>query len=78
MSNKKKNKSTQVERQDILVPINQVCHTDQVNFILNSASFHAPEEHRRMACLPVTSIEPREIVSGIDEGHEVWNSHRKN
>jgi hypothetical protein len=76
MSNKK-NKRTRVERQDISVPINQVCHTDQVNFILNSASFHAPEEHRRMARLPVTSIEPRELVSGMDKGHEVWNSCRK-
>jgi hypothetical protein len=73
----KKNKRTEVERQDTSICLNQVCHTNDVDFILNSASFHAPDEHRRIAHLTIMPIQPDELVEGMDQGHEIWNENRE-
>jgi hypothetical protein len=50
----------------------EVHHTDKTNFILNSASFHAPDYHREMAELVVPTIRPNEIVQAIDHGYKKW------
>ena len=70
----KKTKAVQVERQDSILRRNEVCHTDSIRYILNSASFHAPEEHRRMADVPLSPIEPARIVDGMNvEGFQIWS-----
>jgi hypothetical protein len=37
------------------------------NFILNSASFHAPNYHREMAELVSPTIQPNEMVQAIND-----------
>ncbi|KNZ47722.1 hypothetical protein VP01_61g10 [Puccinia sorghi] len=72
----KKTKVVRIERQDTIVRRNEVCHTDRVKYILNSASFHAPEEHRRMACLSISRVQPAEVVNGMHKGFEIWRKER--
>ncbi|PLW39952.1 hypothetical protein PCASD_06815 [Puccinia coronata f. sp. avenae] len=45
----------------------------QHNCFDGKSSFHAPEEHRRMAQLAIRPIQPNELVDGINQGHETWN-----
>jgi hypothetical protein len=73
----KKKKRTQVERQDTSICLNQVCHKNKVDFILNLDSFHAPNKHQRMAHLTIVPIQPDELVEVMDQGHEIWNGNRE-
>ncbi|KAH9448739.1 hypothetical protein Pst134EA_028032 [Puccinia striiformis f. sp. tritici] len=68
----KNTKTTRVERQDTTIRTAEVCHTNKTNFILNSASFHAPDYHREMADLFVPTIQPSEMAQAIDEGYDKW------
>ena len=68
-----KTKAVHVKRQDTMVRRYEVTHSESTRFILNSASFHAPEEHRRIAGLPLIAISPSELVDGMDEGFQIWS-----
>ena len=44
---------------------------DQVKYTLNSASFHALEEHQRMAGMRINHFETTEVFCGMKKGFEV-------
>ncbi|PLW05813.1 hypothetical protein PCANC_27576 [Puccinia coronata f. sp. avenae] len=65
-------RSTTIERLETTIKTPEVLHQDDEFFILNSASLHAPEQHRRIADLPITPVSPKQWLSITQLGLSRW------
>jgi hypothetical protein len=65
-------RSAQIERLNTTIKTPEVTHHGDNKFILNSASLHAPEAHRRLADLPINSITPEQWLLVCQAGLENW------
>ncbi|PLW53225.1 hypothetical protein PCANC_07490 [Puccinia coronata f. sp. avenae] len=67
-------RSTRIERLDTTIKTPEVQHKGDTSFILNSASLHSPETHRRLADLPIPDILPSEWIKVCHAGLERWGA----
>ena len=65
-------RSTQIERLETSIKTPEVIHQDDDFFILNSASLHEPEHHRRIADLPIEPVPPSEWLNIAQSGLSNW------
>ncbi|KAA1094188.1 hypothetical protein PGT21_012514 [Puccinia graminis f. sp. tritici] len=65
-------RSTRIERLNTTIKTPEVTHKDHCYFVLNSASLHAPEHHRRLADLPITAISPGAWLEVCQTGLANW------
>ncbi|PLW33957.1 hypothetical protein PCASD_12357 [Puccinia coronata f. sp. avenae] len=65
-------RSTQIERLETSIKTPEVIHQDDDFFILNSASLHEPEHHRRIADLPIEPVPPSKWLDIAQSGLSNW------
>jgi hypothetical protein len=52
-------------------------HTELKSYILNTASFHSPVEHRKMANICTTTPAPTQRLAAVELGTRKWKSEPK-
>ncbi|KAA1119390.1 hypothetical protein PGT21_024083 [Puccinia graminis f. sp. tritici] len=65
---------TEQERRRTSVKSWVVTHSDQDHYVINAASFHAPDLHRAIARLPVDAVSDADWAAGIRQGLATWDA----
>ncbi|KAA1091126.1 hypothetical protein PGT21_026428 [Puccinia graminis f. sp. tritici] len=65
-------RSTHIERLETTIKTPEVKHKDNHSFILNSASLHAQEDHRRLAALDISPVSPDQWIEVCNIGLARW------
>ncbi|KAH9440900.1 hypothetical protein Pst134EB_029552 [Puccinia striiformis f. sp. tritici] len=65
-------KSNRMERLETTIKTPEVQHKNGSSFILNSALLHAPEDHRRLADLPIARVTPEQWLEICALGLARW------
>jgi hypothetical protein len=63
-----------MEREETRITQPMVKHSDDNQYIINSASLSNPELHRLVASLPIERTNPRDWVACFRGGFAVWSN----
>ncbi|KAA1109490.1 hypothetical protein PGTUg99_010474 [Puccinia graminis f. sp. tritici] len=62
------------ERRQTSVKSWEVTHSNQDHYVINAASFHAPDLHRAIGRLPVDEVLDADWAAGIRQGLATWDA----
>jgi hypothetical protein len=71
----KNTQPSRIERQETGIMTAQVEHTDENNFVINTASFHSPFQHHKISGSTLPQISNGDMVQSAIEGLRNWDNN---